>query len=329
MDIQRRSLQIGAAAVICAIVLRLLLGGLPTTLARLLVNPSVTSFLIYLETGRIVRLEAPQLQYPAESPPPILPETREALRFTAEQGESVSLRSWLTEPVELGPLAEKPLDWDLTGAKPTVLILHTHTSESYTKQAGQDYAERSAYHTMDEGYNMLRVGDAVAERLEQAGIHVIHDRSFHDEPSYTGSYDDAKESIESYLEAEPSIQMILDIHRDAADTDQGQLTTSALVDGQEATQLMLVVGTNEGGLTHPDWQENLALAVKLQLVLEQIAPGITRPISLRKERFNQHESPGSILVEVGAAGDTLPEALRAADVLADAVIALCHGANTQ
>ena len=163
--------------------------------------------------------------------------------------------------------------------------------------------------------------------MGNAGIGVIHHRDLHDYPSYNGSYANARQSIEAILEDNPDIALILDLHRDAAATDYGQMDTSATVNGQESAQLMLVVGTDDGGLDHPHWQENLSLALKLQVQLEKLYPGLCRPLNLCAERFNGDESPGALLIEVGAAGNTRPEALLAADALADGIIALAQGAN--
>ena len=176
---------------------------------------------------------------------------------------------------------------------------------------------------------MLSIGDRVAQILEAAGISVIHDRTLHDYPSYNGSYLDAREAMESYLAQYPSIRLVLDLHRDAAEDGDGQMDTSAQVNGAESAQVMLVVGTDEGGLEHPQWQDNLSLALKLGVQLERLYPGICRPISLRTERFNQDLSAGALLIEVGAAGNTHAEALTAAEALAQAIAALAQGANTQ
>jgi stage II sporulation protein P len=105
------------------------------------------------------------------------------------------------------------------------------------------------------------------------------------------------------------------------------MVTSATVGGQHSAQLMMVVGTDAGGNLHPNWQENLSLALKLTVLLEQENPGICRPINLRSERFNMDLTHGSLLVEVGAAGNTREEALIAANALAQAVLALSQGAN--
>ena len=88
---------------------------------------------------------------------------------------------------------------------------------------------------------------------------------------------------------------------------------------------MMVVGTNANGLHHPNWQKNMAFAIKLHALLEKENPGICRPISFRAERFNQDLSPGALIVEVGAAGDTLSQALTAVTALGEAITALSSG----
>jgi stage II sporulation protein P len=88
---------------------------------------------------------------------------------------------------------------------------------------------------------------------------------------------------------------------------------------------MFVVGTDAGGLSHPNWKENLACAEKLHVLMEKTAPGITRPIDLRSQRFNHDLTAAAMIVEVGSAGNTHPEAMTAIPVLAQAIIALCRG----
>ena len=147
-----------------------------------------------------------------------------------------------------------------------------------------------------------------------------------DYPNYNGAYERMRQTIEGYLAEYPSIQMVLDIHRDAAeDADGNPVALTAEADGEACAELMLVVGTDEGGLSHPDWQENLANALKIQTLLNRSAPGLCRNLNLRTERFNQHETPGSLLVEVGASGNTLAEALRSARILGQALAVFLRG----
>ena len=326
MDPQRKSLQIGAAVIGTAIALRLLSGGVLAPVIRALSRPETVAVLMYLETGRVVR-PYNAMTYPAESPVPELSQSPLKPVFTRADGENIELDNETSYDPDIVSLLTAPQEWNLRADYPTVLILHTHGSESYTPSPGEDYEETSNYRTLDENFNMLSVGALVAQRLEGAGIRVIQDRTLHDYPTYSGSYSNARASIEEILAENPGIRLILDLHRDAAAVDDGQLDTSATVDGRESAQLMLVVGTDDGGLHHPNWEENLALALKLQALLERAHPGLCRPLNLCAERFNGDVSSGALLIEVGAAGNTRPEALLAAEALADGIIALANGTN--
>ena len=332
MDHQKQSLRIGAAAILCALLLRLSSPGALDSMAQFLSDPTISSFLLYLETGRIVRF-SPSLEdrevFSMESHIPDFAQTGETLTplptFTAADGEALEIRSNTKAQPDLGALITRPLTWDLTSEEPTVLILHTHATESYEQAPGERYQESSAYRTLDEGYNMISIGDRLTELLEAGGIRVIHDRSLHDYPSYSGSYNHARKSIRQYLEEYPSIRLVLDLHRDASDDYSSQMRTQAWVDGQSSAQIMLVVGTDGSGLDHPNWEENLALALKLHTQCERIAPGITRYVNLRSQRFNQDLSTGALIVEMGAAGNTHAEALTATEVLSRAILSLAKG----
>ena len=334
MDHDRQTLRIGAAAILCALVLRLGAVDFFQPIADFLTDPKIASFLIYLETGRIVRFsqssETAEV-FSMESHTPDFAQKAENLTllpgFTAEDGAQIPFRYNCSLRPDAARLITAPLSWDLTSEEPAVLILHTHATESYTKSPGEDYEESSAFRTLDENYNMLSIGDALGQILAKNGITAIHDRTLHDYPSYNGSYTDARKSIAAYLEEYPSIRLVLDLHRDAADTEDGQLRTAVELDGQRTARLMLVMGTDAAGLTHPKWEENLSLALKLHATLEQLSPGIMRPLVLRSQRFNQDMSPGALLVEVGAAGDSHSEALAASEQLAKAIVALAKGTS--
>ena len=330
MDHHQRSLRAGAAAVVCALLLRFVAGGWLQPVASWLLQPQVQSFLIYLETGRIVRFSPSSQEitnFDGESAAPQLPKEEAQLTFSPEDGTGLGLKYGCAYRPNITELLTAPLSWDLTGSEPTVLILHTHTTESYTRAPDEHYTETSAFRTLDPGYNMLSVGDALANLLTQAGITVIHDRTVHDHPSYNGSYTRARETIAQWKARHPSIAVVLDLHRDASGDLRNQLKTAVTVDGVSYAGLMLVVGTDAAGLKHPDWEENLSLGLKLQVLLEDALPGITRPISLRAQRFNQDMSPGCLIVEVGAAGDSHDEALRSMEILARAIVRLSHGSG--
>lgn len=248
------------------------------------------------------------------------------LVFSADEADAIGIVGACSYQPDKQALLTRPSALSLSDDGPAVLIVHTHSSEAYTMEAGFEYQESDALRTLDEQYSVIRVGDEIADILTEAGISVLHDTQPNDYPNYNGAYERMRQTIEGYLAEYPSIQMVLDIHRDAAeDADGNPVALTAEADGEACAELMLVVGTDEGGLSHPDWQENLANALKIQTLLNRSAPGLCRNLNLRTERFNQHETPGSLLVEVGASGNTLAEALRSARILGQALAVFLRG----
>ena len=312
MSDHQRSVRVGLAAILAALALRLL--ELPIPELSLEVNTAPVA--IYLETGRDVRFLASQETFS----PDIVPESQAPVF-------SVSL-AYASDPIpqltnsaaleaDLQALLLEPLVWDLRSEEAAVLILSTHTTESYTK-THENYEESAGWRTLDENYNMLSIGDRVERLLTAAGIRVLRDRELHDWPSYNGSYAHARKSLAKLLEEHPQVKLVLDLHRDAADGPDGKQYRPLA--GEGCAQLMTVLGSN-----FDHWQENLALALKLSAQLERQKPGIARPIQLRRATFNQDLCPGALLIEVGAAGNTHAEALAAAEELAKAIIALAAG----
>lgn len=248
------------------------------------------------------------------------------LVFSADEADAIGIVGACSYQPDKQALLTRPSALSLSDDGPAVLIVHTHSSEAYTMEVGFEYQESDALRTLDERYSVIRVGDEIADILTEAGISVLHDTQPNDYPNYNGAYERMRQTIEGYLAEYPSIQMVLDIHRDAAeDADGNPVALTAEADGEACAELMLVVGTDEGGLSHPDWQENLANALKIQTLLNRSAPGLCRNLNLRTERFNQHETPGSLLVEVGASGNTLAEALRSARILGQALAVFLRG----
>ncbi len=194
---------------------------------------------------------------------------------------------------------------------PCVLILHTHGSEAYRDQEG--------YRSSDPDKSVIRVGKEIADRLNEAGIPTIHDTTAHDMTcGYDLAYEQAATAIAANLDKYPGIQVVIDVHRDAASDGQGgQKPISAEIAGEVAAGLLLVMGTDTPDLPHENWEENLAFAIRLQAYLSGNASGLMRPISLRSARYNEHFTPCSVLLEVGAAGNSMEEALRSARYFGD------------
>ena len=214
-----------------------------------------------------------------------------------------------------------------TGDGPQVLIVHTHGSESYTPDAAFPYTPSENTRTTDTRYNVVRVGDELQKVLEEGGVQAVHICDIFDSPTYSGSYDRSLAAIEEALAQYPTIQVVIDLHRDSILTDDGTAyKTSCTIDGTEMAQLMFVVGTDEGGLYHPNWQSNLNYVTSLQYRLNRAWPGLMRPVNLRTQRFNQHATPGSMLVEVGSSGNTMTEALAAIRLFGQTLAADLTGA---
>ncbi|MCI8843631.1 MAG: stage II sporulation protein P [Oscillospiraceae bacterium] len=266
---------------------------------------------------------APQ---PEPEPDPAPEPERPALTFTEEDAANITIAGRCSYETDKLALLQQPVKLNFQQDGPTVLIVHTHTCEAYAQEPGWEYDEDDTARSMDPAYSVVRVGDELAEVLESRGIGVIHDTSINDYPSFNGAYGTTLERIEAQLAAHPTIQMVIDVHRDAAaDADGQPITRTAEVNGEPIAQLMLVVGTDEGGLYHPNWRDNLSWALKLQAVMERSWPGLCRHIDLRTERFNQHATAGSLLVEVGASGNTLKQALVSARLLGEGLADLIEG----
>ncbi len=206
-------------------------------------------------------------------------------------------------------LFERSQSFTLT-REPCVLIVHTHGSEAYRDSEG--------YRSTDPEKNMVSIGKALAQSLNNMGISTIHDTTLHDETlGYDYAYSQAAKAIAEKLEQYPSIQMVIDLHRDAVEDSSGnQKSLTVEFRGQSYAQLLLVMGTDLSGQAHPQWQENLSFAMKLQALLRAEEPELVRQTSLRSSRYNEHLTPLSILLEVGSAGNSREEALRSATYFA-------------
>ncbi len=246
-----------------------------------------------------------------------LPEPNDApVLSAADKAATVTVNNETSYEVDVAACLAADAAIHAEGSGPQVLIVHTHGSESYTPDATFPYTPTETERTTDTRFNVVRVGDELQSVLEQNGIQAVHIRDIFDSPVYSGAYDRSLAAIEQALAVHPSIRLVIDLHRDSILTDDGRAyKTSCTIDGTEMAQLMFVVGTDEGGLYHPDWRDNLNHVAGLQYQLNRAYPGLMRPVNLRTQRFNQHASSGSLLVEVGSSGNTMTEALAAVRLL--------------
>lgn len=191
--------------------------------------------------------------------------------------------------------------------KNNILIFHTHTCESYTPSEKYQYEQTGNYRTTDPNYSVIKVGKELCDYLNKYNFNVYHNETYHDYPAYTGSYTRSKASVETDLKENPS-DIIIDLHRDAIGS-KSNYDPSIKIGEDEAAQLMFVIGTNGGGLYHPDWKNNLSFAIEIQQKANELYPGLFKPIIVRNSRYNQHLGKAAVIIEVGATGNTLDQTL--------------------
>lgn len=201
---------------------------------------------------------------------------------------------------------------------PLVLILHTHGTEAYSPDGAISYPDTADYaRSSDPAENVLAVGERMAEILRENGVPTLHCVILHDKSAYRDAYTRAAETIAAYLAEYPTIEYILDVHRDALIRGENELVRPVVaLDGEAVAQVMILAGSDYKGAYFPDWQNNLAFALQLRERLNEEHPRIARPVYLRASAFNEHFGPRSLLLEIGASGNSLPEALRAGERVA-------------
>ena len=211
-------------------------------------------------------------------------------------------------------LTQEILTPNITIDNKNVLIFHTHSCESYTSSDLFPYTPTGNFRTTDLNYTVTRVGTELENQLKQYNIPVIHDTSYHDYPAYNGSYTKSLQTVENILKTTQA-DIIIDLHRDAIGSRPDYAPTVKIGDDY-ASQMMFVIGTNEGGLNHPNWEQNLKFAIKVQEKAEEMYPGLFKPIMVTPNRYNQHTGKYASIIEVGSTGNTLEQSLTSMKYLA-------------
>ena len=203
----------------------------------------------------------------------------------------------------------KPEDFssNLDINKEDIIIFHTHTCESYTPTEEYEYEASGDFRTLDLERNVAKVGSVLEKYLNSYNYKVLHDTTYHDYPAYSGSYGRSMATVETLLKSKPNTDMILDIHRDAIADET--YAPSVKIGDEVVSRLMFVIGTDGGGLEHPNWRENLKFAIKVQEKANEMYPGLFRPIIVRNSRYNEHLGKAACIIEVGATGNTLEQSM--------------------
>lgn len=219
-----------------------------------------------------------------------------------------------------------PFSIQMDSGEPQVLILHTHATETYRTHTGLWYAPGDTARTTDTATNMCAVGEVMARELNAAGIVTIHDTTLNDYPSYTGSYEGSRAVAQKYLAEYPSIKVIIDVHRDAIESDGVRMAPVCQVNGRQAAQVMLIAGCDNGTTVPlPNYRENLRFAAAWEAAMEAAYPGLTRPVLFSYRYYNQDLAPGALLIEVGGHGNSLDEAMYAGQLAARALAQVLTG----
>ncbi|MCQ2419060.1 MAG: stage II sporulation protein P [Clostridia bacterium] len=268
-------------------------------------------------TVTVTSLKKPEPEGLGQLTLPALQTQSPKAEFVSADVSSIRIIGSCTYSYDTQALLSAPLKVHFSSDAPQVLIVHTHTTEGYAECAGEDYS------SLDPLKNVVAVGDVIAEVLTQNGIPTLHETGLNDVYGYQDAYERMDAVIADYLAKYPSIQMVIDVHRDSFEDSSGNIAGPVVTEaGMECAKLMLVMGTDEGGLYHPNWQDNLSCALKLQSMLLGTYPSLCRDLLLRQSRYNQHRTPCSMLVEIGASGNTLLQAQNTARLFAECVSSL-------
>ncbi|MGN0707625.1 MAG: stage II sporulation protein P [Faecalibacterium sp.] len=230
---------------------------------------------------------------------------------------------------EIAAEIQNPLPFAIErySTEPQVLIMHTHATEDYRMSAGLWFDPADGSRSTDRAVNMCAVGRVMADTLNAAGICTLQDETLNDYPSYTGSYSNSRAVVQQYLAQYPSIKVVLDVHRDAIETEGGsRMAPVCTVNGRQAAQVMIICGCDNGSTVKlPDWRQNLRFAAAWEQAMEGMYPGFTRPVLFSYRFYNQDLTTGSLLIEIGGHGNNLNEALYAGQLAANALVQVLTG----
>ncbi|MDO5345908.1 MAG: stage II sporulation protein P, partial [Lachnospiraceae bacterium] len=277
-------------------------------------------------------------EYPETEEAETETEIREALSLSEKQLEQLQDFDYLlnhyfvvdtdtvTDEMQLDAsvLLEKDLSIEKNPDVPQILIYHTHSQEAFLDSVEGDTST-----------TIIGIGDYLAELLEKKyGYQVIHDTGVYDLVDgvldRSAAYDYARASVEKILEENPTIEVIIDLHRDGVDG----IHFVTEENGKSTAKIMFFNGLSKDCLGQPlDYlynpyiEENLAFSFQLQLAAQQYYPDFTRNIYLKGQRFNLHLRPRSLLVEAGTQLNTVEEEKNAMEPLADILNEVLSGNN--
>ncbi len=219
--------------------------------------------------------------------------------------------------IDIEELLKEPLCKNITKDS-KILVYHTHTNESYVSDITKINDISIPPRSEDENINVIKVGDELCNNFLKLGYSTIHSKKYHNVPKDKGAYARSLNTVEEYIKKDPDIEIVLDIHRDGI-SDSKKLREVSKIDNKDVAKIMFVVGTDSTGLSHKEWRENLKFAIKLQKKLISYNPDIVKPIFISKNRYNQHLTNFSLIIEIGGDGNVITESMESTKYIAKAL----------
>ena len=218
----------------------------------------------------------------------------------------------LAEKVDISP-------WEIR-FRNAIVIYHTHTTEAYFPTESSPYRQTSRWRTADSERSVVAVGERLKTILERDyGFSVIHDTTDHEPPKLATAYERSEQTMRAYREQYPSIEVFIDLHRDAYGSEPKEPTDFVTVNGEQLARLMFVVGHGEAYEDKPFYETNRRFAERITDYLADVDPNLVRPIREKTGRYNQHIGAYCLLVEVGHNANTLEQALASVPYLAEGI----------
>ena len=226
------------------------------------------------------------------------------------------------EQLNVDDLLGRSMKIDTGTDGPKVLIYHTHSQEEFKDSTPGDTSE-----------SIVGVGEYLAELLNEKGIETIHDTGVYDiidgKLDRSNAYGKAEDAVSAILKENPTIEVVIDLHRDGVAADTHLVTE---INGKPTAKIMFFNGLSRSRtngdieyLSNPYIQDNLAFSLQMKLACEEKYPGFTRNIYLRAYRYNLHLMPKSLLIEAGAQTNTVEEMMNAMEVLSEVLCQVLSG----
>lgn len=242
----------------------------------------------------ILQLSFPSLSKNSKNEESYVAQLKSDQENSGELNEKTVKNETTVEPEqEVAPVAV--LDTE-ESKNPMVLIYHTHATESYQPLC------HGNFHCLEETGTVREVGNELEHALEGKGIAVIHDKVLHDSPSYNQSYARSLQTVQSYLRKNPSIKIVIDLHRDAA-LYSGNRGKTIQIEGKTAATYSLVLGKGNA-----NYNQLKGFANQINAKADRLYPGFSGRIIEKEYRFNQYVSDRYLLLEVGNNENTIEQA---------------------